>query len=77
MDGVLVCLVLINACRGVMAWRKWLAEKGSGGPDYENSMREEAYRADSGRLNRRALLDRYTQHTANCKACSQVILRCI
>ena len=57
-----------------MAWRKWLAEKGSGGPDYENSMREEAYRADSGRLDRRALLDRYTQHTANCKACSQVIL---
>ena len=66
----------VNACRGVMAWRKWLAEKGSGGPDYEGSMCGEAYRADSGRLDRRALLDRHTQHTANCKACSQVILRC-
>ena len=76
-DDAYVLSAAMEACRGVMAWRKWLAEKGSGGPDYEGSMCEEAYRADSGRLDRRALLDRYTQHTANCKACSQVILRCV
>ena len=64
----------ISICthRGVMAWRKWLAEKGGSGPDYDNSEQGEAYRANSGRLHRRALLDRYSQHTVNCKACSQV-----
>ena len=62
------------ALLGTMAWRKWLAEKGTGGPDYENSTSGEHYRADSGRLDRRALLDRFTQHTSNCKACSQVTL---
>ena len=55
-----------------MAWRKWLAEKGSGGPAYEDSVCMETYRANSGRLDRRVLLDRYTQHTANCSACSKV-----
>ena len=57
-----------------MAWRKWLAEKGGSGPDYEGGQCTESYRADSGRLDRRALLDRYTQHTVKCKACSQVRL---
>ena len=55
-----------------MAWRKWLAEKGGGGPDYANTERPEPYRANSGRLDRRALLDRHSQHTANCSACSKV-----
>ena len=55
-----------------MAWRKWLAEKGGSGPEYVGGEAAESYRADSGRLDRRALLDRYTQHTVNCKACSQV-----
>ena len=57
-----------------MAWRKWLAEKGDSGPHYEGGECAESYRADSGRLDRRALLDRHTQHTVNCKACSQVRL---
>ncbi len=57
-----------------MAWRKWLAEKGRSGPEYVGGEAAESYRADSGRLDRRALLDRYTQHTVNCKACSQVRL---
>ena len=72
----LVCrfALSISICvhRGVMAWRKWLAEKGGSGPGYDNSEQGEAYRANSGRLHRRALLDRYSQHTVNCKACSQV-----
>ena len=58
-----------------MAWRKWLAEKGGSGPNYEGGGSAESYRASSGRLDRRLLLDRYTQHTVNCKACSQVSLR--
>lgn len=68
------CFALsISICthRGVMAWRKWLAEKGGSGPGYDNGEQGEAYRANSGRLHRRALLDRYSQHTVNCKACSQ------
>ena len=58
-----------------MAWRRWLADKAGGGPDYaaNGQVRDpDPFRNSLGKLRRRELLDRYSQHTQHCAACSQV-----
>lgn len=59
--------------RGVMAWRRWLTTKANGGPVYPIEDRlADPFRDSLGKLRRRELLDRYTQHTQHCAACSRV-----
>lgn len=60
------------ACRGVMAFRKWLTSLAGGGPQYAGPQPPEAWFSGLGRLRRRELLDRYSQHTLNCASCRQV-----
>ena len=59
-------------CRGVMAFRKWLATAAGGGPQYAGADAPEAWRNGLGQLRRRELLDRYSQHTQNCASCRKV-----
>jgi pheophorbide a oxygenase len=58
-----------------MAWRRWLADKAGSGPEYAPgaTAADEAqpYRDSLGKLRRRELLDRFSQHTQHCAACSQ------
>ena len=63
--------------RGVVAWRRWLAQKAGGGPQYANGGAVgDPFRDSLGKLRRRELLDRYSQHTQHCAACSQVPPKC-
>ena len=55
-----------------MAFRKWLTSLAGGGPAYEGPQPPEAWFSGLGRLRRRELLDRYSQHTLNCASCRQV-----
>ena len=64
---------LWNMCRGVVAWRRWLTQKAGGGPEYAaGGAVGDPYRNSLGKLQRRELLDRYSQHTQHCATCSQV-----
>lgn len=59
--------------RGVVAWRRWLMQKAGGGPEYaEGGAVGDPFRDSLGKLRRRELLDRFSQHTQHCAACSQV-----
>ena len=55
-----------------MAFRKWLTSLAGGGPAYAGPQPPEAWFSGLGRLRRRELLDRYSQHTLNCASCRQV-----
>jgi hypothetical protein len=57
--------------RGVAMFRRWLSTKGSGGPPYADEGHIETVRNAIGQLDRQTLLNRYTQHTANCKSCTK------
>jgi len=63
----------LAAClrRGVMAFRKWLSTAGGGGPQYLGEQANETWHDSMGRLRRRELLDRFSQHTQNCASCRQ------
>jgi hypothetical protein len=54
-----------------MAFRKWLSTAGGGGPQYLGEQANETWHDSMGRLRRRELLDRFSQHTQNCASCRQ------
>ena len=58
--------------RGVSLWIKWLVNEAGGGPSYGPDTVHQSMWDDSGRLKRRQLLDRHSQHTAHCSSCSEV-----
>ena len=72
-EHVLKMPLSVKRRRGVVAWRRWLTQKAGGGPEYAGGGAVgDPFRDSLGKLRRRELLDRHSQHTQHCAACSQV-----
>ncbi|KAK9814221.1 hypothetical protein WJX72_002503 [[Myrmecia] bisecta] len=61
-----------QADRSVIAWRKWYHGRGRGGATKSTGAEPER---PPKRLSRKALMDRYRQHTKHCPSCSKMLRR--
>ena len=63
-------------CRGSSLWLQWLKTRGGGGPTYPpepTGLISGSFWDNSGKLKRTEVLNRFTQHTSKCAACSKVM----